>query len=147
MKAALALALLVVSCSMGSAASPSPTVSGSPLPGPSGKLSAQVPMPVSFPADVPIYPKARLTAAAAFPSSAPTSWGMEWQTLDPVSKVYAYYAAQMNQGNWAIQFTGTTADSFSATFKRKSDPNVTGTLVSDSAGGVSKILMSLVTTT
>lgn len=147
MKASLALVLLVVACSMGAAETPSPSASFSPLAGPSGKLSAQVAMPVGFPADVPIYPKARLTAAAAFPGSAPTSWGMEWQTLDTVSKVYTYYSAQMNQGDWAITFTGTTADTFAATFKRKSDSQVTGTLASNSAGGVTKILMSLVTAT
>lgn len=102
-------------------------------------------MPPGFPVDVPVYPKARLTAAAAFPGSAPTSWGMEWQTLDAVSKVYTYYSAQMNQGDWTIAFTSTTADTFVATFKRKSDNRVRGTLASNSAAGVTKILLSLVT--
>ena len=141
-----ALALLLASCSFGGgAASPSASPSGSPLAKASGKLDAQVPMPVGFPVDVPIYPGARLTAAAGFPSSGPTSWGMEWQTLDPVAKVQAYFADTMSKGDWTITFVATASGTFSATFKRKSDNRVEGTLVSSSASGVTKILMSLIT--
>jgi len=135
---------MLVACSIGGAESPSPAASGPRLAGPSGLLGAQVAMPPGFPTDVPIYPKARLTAAAAFPNNAPTSWGMEWQTLDSVSKVQAYYADQMNKGDWTINFTSNAPERFTATFKRRSDGRVGGTLESNSASGVTKILMSLV---
>jgi len=70
---------------------------------------------------------------------------MEWQTLDPVTKVQAYFADQMSKGDWTITFAATASGTFSATFKRKSDNRVEGTLVSSSASGVTKILMSLIT--
>ena len=139
-----AAALMLVACSIGGAESPSPAASSPRLAGPSGQLGAQVAMPPGFPTDVPIYPKARLTAAAAFPNNAPTAWGMEWQTLDSVSKVQAYYADQMNKTDWTINFTSNTPERFTAKFMRRSDNRVGGTLESNSASGVTKILMSLV---
>jgi hypothetical protein len=141
--AVAAFCLVMAACSLSSgSSSSSPSPSGSPL-ATSGQLDAQVPMPPSFPADVPIYPKARLTAAAGFPSSGPTSWGMEWETLDSVAKVQAYYAQNMNKGDWTITFTTQSSDSFAATFARRSNSHVNGTLSSNSASGVTKILMSL----
>ena len=101
-------------------------------------------MPPGFPTDVPIYPKARLTAAAAFPNNAPTSWGMEWQTLDSVAKVQAFYADKMNQADWTITFTNKSTTNFSATFARKSNSKVQGTLGAGTASGVTRISMSLV---
>lgn len=141
--AAAAFCLMTAACSLSQGSSSnSPSPSGSPL-ATAGQLDAQVPMPPSFPGDVPIYPKARLTAAAGFPSSGPTSWGMEWETLDSVSKVQAYYAQNMNKGDWTIRFTTQSSDSFAATFARKSDSHINGTLSSNSSNGVTKILMSL----
>ena len=55
-------------------------------------------MPPGFPSDLPIYPKARLTAGASFVSSGQVSWGMEWETLDSVAKVQAFYTDKLNQG-------------------------------------------------
>jgi hypothetical protein len=101
-------------------------------------------MPPGFPADVPIYTKARLTAGASFLSSGQVSWGMEWETLDSVAKVQAFYAAKLNQGDWTIKITGSTVGAFGATFSRKSNPHVLGTLASNGASGVTKILMSLI---
>jgi hypothetical protein len=144
--AALA-ALVLIGCSDGgSTASPSAgaTIEPSPQAHPAGKLADQVPMPAGFPADVPIYTKARLTAGASFSSSGQVAWGMEWQTLDAVAKVRTFYADKLNQGDWTIQFTSTASDSFAATFKRKSDSQVQGTLNSSLSTGVTKILMSLV---
>ncbi len=142
--AAAALCLVTAACSLSSGSSSnSPSPSGSPLARASGQLDAQVPSPPSFPGDVPTYPKARLTAAAGFPSSGPTSWGMEWETLDSVSKVQAYYAQNMSKGDWTITFATKSSDSFAATFARKSDSHINGTLSSNSANGVTKILMSL----
>jgi hypothetical protein len=141
--------MLLIACSSGgSTATVSPSAPGtsapSPQPRPSGKLDAEVSMPQGFPGDVPIYPKSRLTAGAGFPSSGPTAWGMEWQTVDTVAKVRTFYADKLNQGDWTIQFTGTASNSFSATFTRKSNSQIQGTLKSNVSAGVTKILMSLV---
>ena len=116
----------------------------SPLARPSGHLDAEVDMPPGFPADVPIYTKARLTAGASFLSSGQVSWGMEWETLDSVAKVQAFYAAKLNQGDWTITFTTKASSSFSATFARKSNSNVQGTLGAGTGSGVTKISMTLV---
>lgn len=143
--AAAAFVLLMSACGGGQPAqAPSPT--GSPLAQATGRLGAEVTMPGGFPVDVPVYPKALLTAAAGFPSAAPTSWGMEWQSLDNVPKVQAFYAQKLNQGDWTLSVTSTSGGEFKATFSRKSDRNVLGTLdVTGTSGIVTKILMSLVT--
>ena len=104
-------------------------------------------MPPGFPSDVPIYPKARLTAGASFVSSGQMSWGMEWETLDSVAKVHAFYADKLKQGDWRISVTGTGSGTFAATFSRKSNSHVLGTLASNAASGVTKILMSLISPT
>jgi hypothetical protein len=124
-------------------ASPSATVSVSPQK--PGKLHAEVAMPPDFPRDVPVYPGARLTAAAGFPSSATTAWGMEWETLDSVAKVQAFYQQKMNQGDWKMAVSGSTKTAFAATFSRKSDSRVGGTLAANYNGGVTRIDLSLVT--
>jgi len=148
--AGCAFLLVISACSLlpgGGTASPSPGASGSPLASPSGRLDAQVPMPAGFPTDVPIYTGARLTAGASFASSGQVAWGMEWQTLDSVAKVQAFYAKQLDQGDWTISWRTNTPTSFTATFTRKSNSHVAGTLAGDSSSGVTKILMSLVSPT
>ena len=143
--AALALLLLVAAACGGEATPATPSPSGSPLAQASGKIGAEVPLPAAFPADVPVYPKARLTAAAGFPESAPTSWGMEWQSLDAAAKVTAFYADKMNKGDWTLTVTSNANGDFRANFGRKSSSNVLGTLEVTAASGVTKVLMSLVT--
>ena len=143
--AAFVFFVLVVEACGGGQASPTPSPGGSPLAQASGKIGAEVPMPVGFPADVPIYTKARLTQAAGFPTAAPTSWGMEWQTVDAVAKVQAFYTDKLNQGDWSLTVNSTANGEFKATFKRKSNSGVFGTLAVNSTSGVTKILMSLVT--
>jgi hypothetical protein len=101
-------------------------------------------MPSGFPPDVPIYPGARLTAAGSFTSSGqPTAWGMEWETLDSVDKVQAFYSSKLSQGDWTIDFSGSTGSKFAATFKRKSNPKSTGAIGVDGSSGVTRISMSL----
>ena len=102
-------------------------------------------MPDGFPADVPIYPGARLTAAAKFTSGSQTTWGMNWETLDGLDKVQAFYSTKLSQGDWSIQFTGSSSSSFAATFSRKSNSKSSGILGADASSGVTKISMSLVT--
>jgi hypothetical protein len=101
-------------------------------------------MPPNFPADVPIYPGARLTAGAGFASSGEVSWGMEWETMDDLGKVGAFYSRAFNQGDWTIKIDSSAATIFSATVTRRSNPHFSGSLGGDSSSGVSKILLSLV---
>ena len=101
-------------------------------------------MPDGFPADVPIYPGARLTAAAKFTSSTQATWGMNWETLDSVDKVQAFYSTKLSQGDWSIQFKGSSNASFAATFSRKSNPKSSGIIGADGNSGVTKISLSLV---
>ena len=151
-RVALALALTVVlgaasACGDGAGnkassarqASPSPKVTPSP-----SKLDPEVAMPDGFPADVPIYPGARLTAAAKFTSGTQTTWGMNWETLDSVDKVQAFYSTKLSQGDWSIQFKGSSNASFAATFSRKSNPKSSGIIGADGSSGVTKISLSLV---
>jgi len=110
-----------------------------------GQLHSPVPLPSGFPADVPVYPGARLTAAAGFPSTATTAWGMEWETADSVGKVQSFYADKLSQGDWTWKVAASSHTSFSGTFARKSDAHVGGTLAANYNGGVTRIDMSLVT--
>ena len=122
---------------------PQPTSSAKAAPSPTGPLDAPVPTPAGFPADIPIYTGARLTAGASFSANGQTAWGMEWETLDTVDKVQAFYTSKLAQGDWTIKVTAGAAGSFSATFGRKSSSKVTGVLGADGSSGVTKISMSL----
>lgn len=101
-------------------------------------------MPADFPSDVPIYPGARLTAGAKFPTNGKVDWGMEWETLDGIDKVHTFYADRLSQGDWTIQFSGATGASFSAVFTRKSNDKSAGIVGGDASSGVTKISLSLV---
>jgi hypothetical protein len=107
------------------------------------KLEAAVPTPAGFPTDVPVYPGARLTAGAAFVANGQTTWGMEWETLDTIDKVQAFYTSKLTQGDWTVQFSGSANGQFSATFNRKSSSKFAGILGADGSSGVTKISMSL----
>ena len=96
-------------------------------------------MPAGFPADIPIYTGARLTAGAAFSANGQTAWGMEWETLDTVDKVQAFYTSKLAQGDWSIKVTAAAAGGFSATFGRKSSSKVTGVLGAVGSSGVTNI--------
>jgi hypothetical protein len=151
MKAGLVAAalVLVIACGGGGHAASGSRTAGitpepSPLARPSGQLDAEVAVPSGFPGDVPVYTKARLTQGATFKSSGQVSWGLEWQTLDSVTKVQAFYADKLNHGDWTITFTTKASSSFSATFARKSNSNVQGTLGAGTGSGVTKISMTLV---
>jgi hypothetical protein len=150
--AALAALLVLTGCShipgmgsnAGATASASASPTGSPLAKASGQLDAEVPMPAGFPADVPVYPKARLTAGASFTSSGQVAWGMEWETTDSPSKVQAYYAKELTQGDWTLTVsTQTNGAAYAATFGRKSNTHETGTLAINSDSGVTTIALSL----
>jgi hypothetical protein len=143
-----ALFMLVVACGgSGATATSSPAPVGTAEPSPTvranGHLDSAVAVPSGFPADIPVYSKARLTAGAAFRSNGQVSWGMEWQTVDAVDRVRAFYAQHLNQGDWTIAFGNAPSGTFTATFTRKSDAQVNGTLTSSRANGVTKISMSL----
>jgi hypothetical protein len=70
---------------------------------------------------------------------------MEWETLDGIDKVQAFYSSKLSQGDWNIQFSGTANGSFSAIFNRKSNTNFAGSLGADASSGVTKISLSLAT--
>ncbi|HKV88245.1 MAG TPA: hypothetical protein VJT78_09640 [Candidatus Dormibacteraeota bacterium] len=152
MSARLSLCLLIlllgagVACgsSGGGQAAASPSASAVVSTNPHDKLAAPAATPAGFPGDVPVYPGARLTAGAAFSGGGQTTFGMEWETLDSVDKVHTFYATKLNQGDWTISFSGTTASSFNAVFSRKSNSKVVGTIGADGSSGVSKISLSLV---
>jgi hypothetical protein len=129
-------------------ASTSSTASGSrqaagPTPKATAKLDPAVSMPSTFPADVPIYPGARLTAAASFNGTGQTTWGMSWETPDSVARVQAFYSSKLSQGDWTISFAGNTGGSFSAAFNRKSNSRFGGILGADGSSGETRISMSL----
>jgi hypothetical protein len=148
----LAVAILFIAAlGAGAACAGAPTsstASGSrqaagPTPKGPAKLDPAVSMPSTFPADVPIYPGARLTAAASFTGTGQTTWGMNWETPDSVAKVQAFYSSKLSQGDWTISFNGNTGGSFSATFNRKSNSKFGGILGADGSSGVTRISMSL----
>ena len=68
---------------------------------------------------------------------------MGWETLDTVATVRAFYAQNMNKGDWTISFAAATSNGFAATFSRKSDSRINGTLAVSNSGGVTRIEMSL----
>ena len=104
-------------------------------------------MPPGFPADVPIYTGARLTAAASFTSTGLVAWGMEWQTLDGVDKVEAFYRTRFSQGDWKITFNGSANGAFAAGYSRKSNSKAGGLLGADGTSGITRITLSLVVPT
>jgi hypothetical protein len=148
---ALVLASFAVSaCSLhqstaASSARTTPTTTSTLAPA-SGQLDAEVAMPPGFPSDFPIYPRARLTAGAAFTSSGQMAWGMEWETLDGQPKVQAYYMKQLAQGDWTLNITSAPQGAFAGTFARKSDSSVAGTIAANWDVTLTRILVSLVST-
>src|SRR5260370_24930971 len=101
----------------------SSTRQASVAPSPVGPLDAAVPTPPAFPADVPVYPGARLTAGAAFSADGVTTWGMEWETLDSVDKVKAFYTNKLAQGDWTIEFNGGAKGTLAPPLSPQTHPN------------------------
>lgn len=127
----------------GAGASQSPSASAKATTATHDALDPPTPTPTAFPADVPVYPGARLTAGAAFAGSGETTFGMEWESLDGIDKVHAFYASKLNQGDWTISFSGATGTAFTAVFSKKGSKE-TGVVAADGSSGVTKISLSLV---
>ena len=72
---------------------------------------------------------------------------MEWQTLDTVDKVQAFYKTKFSTGDWQITFNGSANQAFSANYSRKSNPKVNGMLGADGSSGITRITLSLVVPT
>lgn len=108
-----------------------------------GNLDPEVVMPSTFPSDFPIYSGARLTSEISFSSNGATTWGMEWQTVDGVAKVQAFYTAGLAKDDWKLSFPSSTNGVFSATFNRKSNSKVGGILGVDGSSGKTKISVAL----
>ena len=96
---------------------------------------------------MPVYPGARLTQAAPFASQGQVAFGMEWQTLDTVDKVQAFYKTRFSAGDWKITFNGSANNAFSANYSRRSNPKVNGMLGADGSSGITRITLSLVVPT
>jgi hypothetical protein len=69
---------------------------------------------------------------------------MEWESIDVQAKVEAFYTKQLSQGDWVLTNTSHPNGAYSATFARKSDKNVKGTVGADWNATLTKILVSLV---
>src|SRR5260370_8327971 len=142
-RTAIALVLMVIlvgasACRIpgGSAAgTPQPSSSSKATPSPPGPLDAPVPMLTGFPPDVPIYTGARLTAGAAFAANGQTTWGMEWETLDTVDKVQAFYAGKLSQGDWTVQISGVANPAVSPAFHRQTTPHFAALLATHTSSG------------
>lgn len=102
-------------------------------------------MPAGFPSDFPTYPGARLTVAGEFTSSGSTSWGMEWQTLDGLAKVQAFFIDKLNSSGWTLLNHSSTPGSFLATFRSTSHSLETGSLGVQVTSGVTKTVLQLTT--
>lgn len=135
---------LAAACGGGaSTAASSARQATTPTPAGTPKLDPAVAMPSGFPADVPVYPGARLTAAASFTGTGQTTWGLNWETPDSIAKVQAFYSTKLSQGDWNVTFSSSSGTSFAATFNRKSNSRFGGLLGADGSSGVSRITMSL----
>ncbi|HSS60610.1 MAG TPA: hypothetical protein VLK30_04030 [Candidatus Limnocylindrales bacterium] len=150
--AVMAVAMLATACSpipgIGSSGATSAAsaarAAGTPLAKASGALDAEVAVPPGFPSDVPVYDKARLTAAASFASSGQVTWGMEWQTMDSLSKIQAFYQKKLNEGDWTFKLSpASTPSVWTGTISRKSNPRIMGTFAVDGDVTVNRILLSL----
>jgi hypothetical protein len=129
-------------CSPFSSKTASAARTASPAKSPA-KADPAITPPAGFPADVPVYPGARLTAAAPFTSPGQVAWGMVWQTSDPVDKVQAFYKTRFSQGDWQITFNGNANQAFSANFSRKSNPKAAGMVSAEGSSGITTITLYL----
>ena len=123
---------------------PAPSASDIPSPVPHSGLDQPQPTPAGFPGDVPVYPGARLTAGASFSGSSEMTYGIDWETLDSIAKVQAFYASKLNQNGWSISFSGNTSANFSAVFSRTDNSQENGVVGADGSSGITKIHLSLV---
>ena len=100
-------------------------------------------MPAGFPTDFPVYPKARLVAAAEFASSSQVVWGMEWESLDAEAKVKGFFSTQLRAGDWVVTVGSASSGRFVATFARKSNQSSRGTIAVNADLPPTRILVSL----
>jgi hypothetical protein len=103
-------------------------------------------MPSGFPADFPIYPGARLTAACAAPGNASTQWTVAWQTTATFDAAQVFYKSALDKNDWTLAGeSGDFGTRFSADFMRKSNSKLTGSLTVTNSGGPTKITLTLTT--
>lgn len=113
--------------------------SNSPSPSGNGNLDPAVAMPTGFPSDFPVYRGARLVRANQATANGQTTWGMEWETLDDLAAVQAFYMSKLNQGDWTLSFGGAANGGYSAIFTRKSNSKDAGLLTVEPESGVTHI--------
>jgi hypothetical protein len=113
-----------------------PSPSASPA---NGNLDPAVAMPKGFPSDFPVYPGARLTVANQATLNGQTTWGMEWETVDNIAAVQAFYSSKLNQGDWTLSFGSAGNGGYSAIFTRKSNAKDAGLLTVEPESGITHI--------
>lgn len=127
-------------------ASPSPSISpsASATASPGGCPPGQATLPAGFPTDFPIYRGAQLIAACSVAGSGSTQWSVQWQTDDNLNSVQEFYMSALDKNDWVLgNDSGDINTRFSATFQRKSNPNVKGSLEATNSGGPTKIALTL----
>lgn len=107
------------------------------------KLDAAVTRPTGFPADFPVYPGARLTAASQVLANSQTTWGVEWETLDGADAVRAFYEDKLSEGDWSVTYNGSTKAGYSAIISRRSNQKDAGILTVEPEAGVTHIALAL----
>jgi hypothetical protein len=103
-------------------------------------------MPSGFPADFPIYPGVQLTTACSTSGSGSTQWTVAWQTSAKLNAIQAYYMSALDKDDWLLlDSSGDLNARFSATFQRKSNAKVKGSLDVKNTGGPTVISLALTT--
>src|SRR5712692_3537943 len=95
-----------------------------------------------LPSDFPVYPGSRLTVAGQITANGQTTWGLQWETLDSVDAVQAFYMKRLNEGDWTLTYNGSSNGSFSAIFSRKSNRKDAGILTVELESDVTHIALA-----
>lgn len=76
--------------------------------------------------------------------SGSTQWSVQWQTGDKLNPVQDFYMSALDKNDWVLgNDSGDMNTRFSATFQRKSNANVKGSLEVPNSGGPTKIALTL----
>lgn len=76
--------------------------------------------------------------------SGSTQWSVQWQTGDKLNPVQDFYMSALDKNDWVLgNDSGDINTRFSATFQRKSNANVKGSLEVTNSGGPTKIPLTL----
>jgi len=103
-------------------------------------MDPAVVVPSDFPRDFPVYLGARPTYVGGDTSFGTTIWTMNWETIDSIDQVYAWYQTRLGQGDWTITSKTAGAGGDSISFARKSKSSCVGDLaISQRYPGITQI--------